>query len=153
MINVSRSICQKFKDARRALGVSQSELAAELGCHQAALSMFENGNSTKLSDEYVNKLAARLNLDLEALRKEEANSASIKAAPFRHACTTGYCPEPECPSNSAYAVAGRTFFRVTLQHGRYCAHCGEVLEVRCPACGAALNEGACCTACGTTYVK
>jgi transcriptional regulator with XRE-family HTH domain len=153
MQNIPKTICGKFKDARRALGLSQSEVASELGCHQAALSMFENGNPTKLSEEYVSKLAERLDLNLPELLKAEKDKVDEGLAALRHVATTGFCPEADCPSNSAYAVGGRMFFRITLQRGKYCAHCGEVLEVRCPACGAALNEGACCTACGTPYVK
>ena len=63
MQNVSKTICQAFKDARRALGLSQSVLADEIGCHQEAISMFERGNATKLSEEYVSKIAKRLGID------------------------------------------------------------------------------------------
>ena len=140
----------KFKDARRALGLTQTELAAELGCHQAALSMFEKGKSTKLSEEYVLKLATRLKIDLKALlgSGESATESFQKTI-----VSTGFCPDPDCPSNTAYAVGERTFFRITLQKGRYCAHCGEVLEKCCPSCGAVLNEGGCCTMCGRPYVN
>ena len=140
----------KFKDARRALGLTQSELASELGCHQAALSMFEKGKSTKLSEEYVLKLATRLKLDLKKLlESDQAGCAMFQQT----AVSLGFCPDPDCPSNAAYAVGERTFFRVTLQKGRYCAHCGEVLEKLCPSCGVPLNEGACCTLCGSSYVN
>ena len=140
----------KFKDARRALGLTQTELAAELGCHQAALSMFEKGKSTKLSEEYVLKLATRLKIDLKALLgSEESATESFQQT----IVSTGFCPDPDCPSNTAYAVGERTFFRITLQKGRYCAHCGEVLEKSCPSCGAVLNEGGCCTMCGRPYVN
>ena len=153
MQNIPKAICGKFKDARRSLGLRQSEVASELGCHQAALSMFENGNPTKLSEEYVSKLADRLNLNLSELLKEEKEKVNDGLTGLRHVSTIGFCPDPDCPSNSAYTVGGRTFFRITLQRGKFCAHCGEILEVSCPDCGAALNEGACCTACGATYVK
>ena len=97
------------------------------------------------------EVAKRLGLDLAALQKQVANEEQ------NHSTATivsvGFCPEPECPSNTAYAVVGRIFHRVTLQKGRYCAFCGEVLETRCPSCGAVLNEGACCSNCGTPYVK
>ena len=113
--------------------------------------MFEKGNGTKLSVEYVEKIAKRLGLDLAALQKQVADEELKTATP--PIVSVGFCPEPECPSNTAYAVAGRTFHKVTLQRGRYCAFCGEVLETRCLSCGAALNEGACCTMCGNPYVK
>ena len=151
MQNLSRTVCEKFREARRAHGLTQTALATEIGCQQAALSMFEKGNGTKLSSEYVGKIAKRLGLDLAALQKQVVNeelnhtTASIVAV--------GFCPEPECPSNTAYAVAGRTFHKVTLQKGRYCAFCGEVLETSCPSCGSALNEGACCSNCGAPYVQ
>ena len=150
MQNIPKTVCWKFKDARRALGLTQSALAAEIGCQQAALSMFENGKPTKLSDDFVTKLAVRLNLDLARLLDVTHKVAEV---PSQSAIMLGFCPDPECPSNTSYSVGERTFFRVTIQKGIYCVHCGEVLEKRCPSCGAALNEGACCTMCGAPYVK
>ena len=86
----------------------------------------------------------------ETIRRGSTQISTDVLAAFEAAI--GFCPEKECPSNSAYVVCGRTFYRVTLQKGRYCAHCGEVLETCCPECGAPLNEGACCVACGKQYV-
>ena len=148
MQNISKTVCQAFKDARRALGLSQSVLADEIGCHQEAISMFERGNVTKLSEEYVSRIAKRLCIDIQKLQDEEENAG--KSAEV--SVSVGYCPDCECPSNSSYTVGGRSFHRITLQKGIYCAHCGEVLEKRCPSCGAALNEGACCTMCGSRYI-
>ena len=148
MQNVSKTICQAFKDARRALGLSQSVLADEIGCHQEAISMFERGNATKLSEEYVSKLAKRLGIDLKKLQDEEENAGK----PADASVSVGYCPDCECPSNSGYTIRDRAFYRITLQKGIYCAHCGEVLEKCCPSCGAVLNEGACCTMCGASYI-
>ena len=148
MQNVSKTICQAFKDARRALGLSQSVLADEIGCHQEAISMFERGNATKLSEEYVSKIAKRLGIDIQKLQDEEESVGK----PAEVSVSVGYCPECECPSNSSYTVGGRSFYRITLQKGIYCSHCGEVLEKRCPSCRAALNEGACCTMCGSRYI-
>lgn len=151
MQNLSKTVCEKFREARRVRGLTQTALAAEIGCHQAALSMFEKGNCTKLSEEYVEKIAKRLGIDIASLQKQVAQDELDAAkAPV---VSVGFCPEPECPSNTSYSVAGRTFHKVTLQKGRYCAFCGEVLEARCPSCGAALNEGACCTSCGSAYVR
>lgn len=150
MQNIPKIVCQKFKDARRTLGLTQSVLAAEIGCQQAALSMFESGKPTKLSDDFVTKLAARLHLNLAQLLDE---THKVTERPSQSAVTVGFCPDLECPSNTAYIVGERRFFRVTLQKGIYCAYCGEVLEKSCPSCGAVLNEGACCSMCGTPYVK
>ena len=113
MQNISKTICQAFKDARRALGLSQSVVANEIGCHQEAISMFERGNSTKLSEEYVSRLAKRLGIDLKALQDEEENAGK----PAEVHVSLGYCPDCECPSNSSYAVGNRSFYKITLQKG------------------------------------
>ena len=56
MTNLSPEICRKVKEARREAGLSQSVLAAEVGCKQSALSMFEQGDGTKLNEEVIEKL-------------------------------------------------------------------------------------------------
>lgn len=150
MQNIPKIVCQKFREARRALKLTQCALANEIGCQQAALSMFEKGNCTKLSGEYVEKIAVRLGIDLKNLLANAKNGELSEGAA---ASLTGFCPDSECPSNTAYAVGSRTLYRITIQKGIYCAHCGEVLERCCPSCGAALNEGACCSMCGNPYVK
>ena len=156
MQNISKSICAKFKDARRALGLSQTDLAAAVGCKQAALSMFEGGQVTKVSEEVVRKLAGELKLDLDALKREEKAEPAAAQSVVRSA-VRGFCPNCECLSNVPFAVDGRIVFFTNRSMaspggGRRCAICGEVLEQRCPSCGAALNEGACCTVCGVPYI-
>ena len=150
MQDISKRVCAKFKEARRSLGLTQKALAAEIGCQQPALSMFESGFPTKLSSEYVGKLAERLGIDLKKVKVQAA--AEERERVDEPTVSLGFCPERECPSNVAYDVRGRTFYRVTLQKGRYCAHCGEVLEKRCPQCGMPLNDGACCMNCGHPYI-
>ena len=153
MTNLSPEICLKLKDARRAAKLSQSELAAEIGCKQSALSMFEQGDGTKLNDAVIGKLAKKFGVSLEASVPVNKLTGTCLAA----TASRGFCPNPKCPSNAAYAVDGRTFLRPDRAAadpvgGRYCALCGEVLEKRCPNCGAQIHDGAICSFCGEPYV-
>ena len=157
MINLSKEICLKFKEARQAKGYNQSTLAQMVGCKQSAVSMFEAGMTTKLSDETVKKMANVLGVSLEP--KTEVSQDALLSQPRQSPVSVihGYCPNCECPSNVPYVVNGHLFFR-PLRHiasptgGTWCTQCGELLETKCPSCGAPLNDGACCACCGGTYV-
>ena len=156
MSNVSKELCLRFAEARRAKGIRQTELATQVGCMQSALSMFEGGQPTKLSDETVKKLSEVLGVPLQ----EEKSSSDVQLASAPGApqiAVHGFCPNCQCPSNVPYVVAGRLFYRPSRKvasptGGVRCTQCGEMLEMRCPKCGASLNEGACCAVCGTAYV-
>ena len=159
MKNVSPEICRKIAQARRDQGISQTALALELGCKQPAISMFEAGDGTKLSEEMVKKLATRFGISLEVKPKDVCGNFEHKEAIDNLAQSTlAFCPNCQCPSNVPYVVEGRLLFRPSsrmaspVKGGRRCAVCGEVLEQRCPTCGAPLNEGACCAFCGLPYV-
>ena len=159
MKNLSPEFCRRIGQARRDADISQSELAAELGCKQPALSMFEAGDGTKLSDEIVKKLSERFGIpfsaETAALKGRALASPVLDGAELR---PLGYCPNCQCPSNVPYVVGERLFLRPSFRlaapvpSARRCAMCGEVLELRCPGCGAPLNEGACCAVCGLPYV-
>lgn len=134
--------------ARREKGLTQSALAQAVGCKQSAISMLESGQPEKLSREAVEKAAKLLGVALEAPAPEPRPPALPAAR--------GFCPNALCPSNVPYAVDGELLFWPRLQPaaeaGSRCACCGELLETRCPHCGAAAAEGACCTACGGARV-
>jgi len=156
MSNVSKEICLQFAEARRAKGLRQTELAAIVGCTQSALSMFEGGQPTKLADETVKKISEALGVPLKATL---SNAAVPCQSGFSgvSAIVSGFCPNCHCPSNVPYVVDGRLFYRPSRSvasptGGVRCTQCGEMLEMRCPACGAPLNDGACCGVCGTAYV-
>ena len=158
MTNLSPEFCFKIKEARRAAKISQGELASELGCKQSAISMFEQGDGTKLNDDVIGRLSKKFGIPLPSNEEEgAAEPARIVAEGKRAAAHTGYCPNASCPSNRRYEVEGRVFARPDREEadpagGRYCAVCGEVLERRCPGCGAAVHDGAVCSFCGEPYI-
>ena len=154
MTNLSPEICFKLKAARKAAKIGQSELAHEVGCKQSAISMFENGSPTKLSEETINRIAAKLGVSLSAEGPDETKG-DIPPSDFS---VKGFCPNPQCPSNSSYEVDGRRFFipdreKADPVGGRFCALCGEVLEKKCPNCGAPIHAGAVCSICGDPYIS
>ncbi len=154
MISLSKDICLKFKEARQAKGLNQSALAQQVGCKQSAISMFESGMVTKLSEETVRRIAEFLGVSLE--EESKASSNAVSDIPFQVA-VHGYCPNCECPSNIPYVVNGRLYYKADRKTaspagGKRCTQCGEILETCCPSCGAPLNDGACCAACGNAYV-
>lgn len=151
-------MCAKVREARKKAGLSQSALAREVGCKQSALCAFELGDGTKLNDSVVEALCKKFGVELP---KAGAASESAAAAPFTPPASAlaakGFCPNPHCPSHHAYEVEGRRLLRPDRAAqdpagGKFCAVCGEVLEKRCPNCGAPLHEGAVCTFCGEPYV-
>ena len=158
MADISREICFKLKEARRAAKISQCELAVEIGCKQSAISMFEQGYPTKLSAETVEKLAKKFEIDLKAeMEKPAVFTAGTGQAVDLVKVGSGFCANPACPTNHRYEVEGRVLFRpdrgaADPVGGRFCAMCGEVLARRCPNCGSPVHEGAICSYCGEPYV-
>lgn len=152
MVNLSPEICKKLREARKEAGLSQSELSREIGCKQSALSMFEQGDGTKLNDEAVGKLCQKFGIKMEETVKSSTFSVSPATAAER-----GFCPNPFCPSHFRYSVEGKTYLRPDREKqdpvkGKYCAVCGEVLEKNCPECGASVHDGAVCSFCGKPYI-
>ncbi|MCQ2389795.1 MAG: helix-turn-helix transcriptional regulator [Kiritimatiellae bacterium] len=163
MKNISPEICRSIGQARREQGISQSALARELGCKQPAISMFEAGDGTKLSEEVIKKFAEKVGVSLEPAAKKVADAVqnAMPALPsmvLPADALIGFCPSAHCLSNAPYVLEGRLFLRpiagmaAPFVGAKRCAICGEVLETRCPSCGAPLNKGACCATCGMPYV-
>jgi transcriptional regulator with XRE-family HTH domain len=140
------ALARRLRDARRGRGLTQADLARQVGCRQSAVSMMERGRSDALSRENLGRLAALLGVTLDV------GADGNGAAPAGRA----YCPQAGCPANVPYAVEGEVLFWPSgpqpAPGARCCAHCGEVLARNCPSCGAPASAGACCTACGAPYV-
>ncbi len=152
MPGTSDSIHKLFRNTRRNRGMTQSSLAAEAGCTQSAVSMFEAGRSEALSQEKIRAIADILELDISQF--------SAAPPPVSGDTCLKFCPIDECPANIPYAVRGELCFKPRLTRaatGRptRCGDCGEVLEERCPNpdCSASVCPASFCPNCGTAYVS
>ena len=165
MINLDKEFCSKVQEARRKARIPQTVLAREIGCHQSAISALEQGDGTKLNDEAIEKIAKKFGIEVP----KAANNAQFDGTAAGFAkylgftgesfeLRRGFCPNPECLSNRKYEVSGRVLAMPDREkcdpvNGTYCAICGEVLEKRCPTCGAPVHNGAICQNCGNPYVS
>lgn len=164
--NLDPRFCHQIKAARQAAGLGQTEVATKVGCKQSAYSMFERGGVTKLNDEVIGKLSKLFGVEIikaeEPGLKSDKTEIEVLKAESRTAAslllpTKGFCPNPHCPSNHPFEVDGRVLVRPDRAvadpvGGKFCAICGEVLEKRCPNCGAPVHEGAICSHCGEPYI-
>lgn len=122
--------------------------------------MFEQGQPTKLNDEVIEKLAKKFGIELKEEEFDARSGASATGGAFAtniQLPIRGFCPNPGCPSNHAFVVDGRTLYLPNREEadpvgGKFCAYCGEILEKRCPNCGAPVHAGAICAHCGQPYV-
>lgn len=157
MKKLSPDICIKIRNARKAAKLSQEVVAAEVGCKQPALSMFEQGDGTKLNDETVARLAEKFGISLEVENKPSTEAEDSQSAIALAAPASGFCPNPDCPTNHAYSVDGRELRRPDRAAadpvgGKFCAVCGESLLRKCPNCGVPVHDGGICSICGEPYV-
>ena len=159
MTNLDPEICRQLKTARREAKLSQMEVANEIGCKQSALSMFEQGDGTKLNDEAIQRLAKKFGVDIARKTRAAVENVVHKVVlPVATALKgVGFCPNPKCPSNRAYDVEGRTFYQPDRAaadpvFGKFCALCGETLIKACPNCGAPVHDGGFCSLCGEPYI-
>ena len=157
MKGLSREFCEKIALARREAGISQTELAAEIGCKQSALSPFERGDGTKLSDEAIQKLSAKFGIPISKGAPSVVQPSTLDLQPDA-AAASGFCPNPDCPSHRKVQASGKLIIIPDRKlsdpiGGRFCAYCGEVLERKCPNCGSPVHDGAVCSFCGKPYVS
>jgi transcriptional regulator with XRE-family HTH domain len=144
MTTLSPEICKQIAQARREKGLTQTALAAEVGCKQSAISMLEAGQVSKLSKDNIEKIAAVLGLTLHTSATKVLSPSDTRQ---------GFCTNALCPSNTPYLVRDQLIFHPRLQHNKHCAYCAELLETCCPNCATPNHaEGAYCSFCGETRV-
>ena len=159
MKNLNPEFCKSVKLARREAGLTQGQLAAEVGCKQSALSMFEQGDGTKLNDEVIEKLAKKFNLSFSPSVSPAQPSTPLPLHPSTPPpLHRGVGPNPRCPTNKEYFVEEIRLFLPDREAadpvgGKHCAMCGELLERACPNCGAPVHAGAICSLCGQPYIS
>lgn len=147
------NIAQLISRARRQLGLTQSELARQVGCRQSAVSMFERGHLTALARPTIKAILVALKLD--AALADAPPNAPLPDNATESTTLLAYCPVFDCPSNIPFTVQGTLMLKPSTSPSataRHCAYCGELLERMCPECGIPINDGACCNQCGTPYI-
>ncbi len=154
MAQLSIAICRQLAKARREKGLTQSALAETVGCKQSAISMLESGQSAKIAQETVDKIAALLGITLDT---QSSSGTCPPPSLIRPVIFHSFCPNALCYSNVPYVVNGELLFwprpqPASTSNGSHCAVCGELLEHCCPHCGAPLSSGACCPTCGGARV-
>ncbi len=142
----NRPFSEQVTAARRAMGITQTDLAERIGSKQSAVSMFERGNVHALSQEKIGLVAELLEIPFSTRQPDQGPAAAM---PLR------YCPLFDCPANKPFVVQGKVLALPrpdAAGHGKHCRFCGELLESRCPGCGQAIEPGACCPSCGSPYI-
>jgi len=147
----TKAIHIAVREARRAKGLTQSQLADHVGCKQSAISMFEGGRTDVLSADTISRVAKELAIDMQSVA--EPDPRRMPSEPW----VLKYCPVDSCPSNIPYAIGEQVLFRPSTLRApaaetTRCPDCGELLESSCSHCQANLREGACCCSCGTPFV-
>lgn len=149
------NLARLITDARRKRGITQSELAQQVGCKQSAVSMLERGHESALAWPKVEAILKHLGIDIPKVTE----NASM---PVTHSSTERprlrYCPIYDCPSNIPFTVQQVLLIKPNpsvqpATGDKHCTYCGELLEQQCPECGSAVNNGACCAQCGTPYIS
>lgn len=119
--------------------------------------MFEQGNPTKLNSAAVEAIAKKFGISLTGEKTPPAAQKSVVTNFPSEGVLKGFCVNPFCPSNKRILAGERELILPDRNMadpvgGQFCAMCGEVLEKRCPNCGAPVHDGAVCSICGEVYV-
>lgn len=152
--DTSLPLSKRLCAARKLKGLTQQQVADQIGCRQSAYSQFESGaNVHAIAKETIEKVASLLGV---VMASENETSVPAPAVPAMAPVVDSCCPNPECPSNVPFIVNGDVVLwphRQPTPGAKFCAYCGEVLEHACRRCGAPITQGAFCPVCGEPRVQ
>lgn len=136
---------KKILDRRRALHLTQEDLAERVGIQQSNVSSAEHGRFERLSKGKLLTLLEFLGIDAEAYLRQADQGGS-----------DAVCPNPNCPRNTPYMFGDTIVWKPTLlkavpSSDRHCCHCGDVLKKLCK-CGASIQSGSFCVKCGLPFI-
>lgn len=133
-----------FTDARNALGLTQQQVADELGCGQSQISGFETGAAHVLSADRIRSYASLLKLNVDELGIPGVSVAAV--AETVAACVDKFCPG-NVPFRGHRGVLCVARFRRTSDEA--CNLCGGPMVRRCEnkKCRAPLRPGVVCASC------
>ena len=148
-----RPVYEQLRDARRAKGLKQSDIAVLLEITQAAISRYESGKPDALSKGKVEKMAKHLGVEIDLTpRAVEGGNLGASARKGR------FCVSVWCPSCLPFILNDRLCMYPTLidvaegEDRKYCDLCGEPLQEGCPGCGSPYAGRAFCVKCGAAMV-
>lgn len=136
---------ENVRQARLAKHLTQAQLADRVGCTQSAISHFENGDFSALSQETLLKIQAVVSSAHEAVAPSEV---------------LAFCPNPDCSValttvNQGTLSIRPVMYRITSKTvAVHCKICGSLLDYGCRSCLTPLVDGASfCVGCGTSLVQ
>ena len=79
--------------------MTQTELAAAVGCSQSGISQFENGDKTILSRDLIEKMAGVLGIEAAFADASLPDDISCEVQDV-----LAFCPNYECPESYSIAI-------------------------------------------------
>lgn len=125
---------------RKELGLTQSELADQVGVSQTKISRLESDLDGSVDLRLLSKIARALNRPVSELLPEElAEDLQRTAQDVFYA----FCPNPLCRSNAikrergdatVYWNSDKQYAQDRFDETNFCPKCGEELVKECPSC-------------------
>lgn len=150
------SAVEALRQARRARGLTQAELALAVDCAQSGVSRLEAGNLNALADDKIRQLADFLGIKIDL--RAPAKGLQLVSNPTRRLFQ--HCASPWCPSCLPFTIHGVLHLWPALQPltpdhpSNRCTFCGEPMKNRCLKCAHGVDEpGAFCNQCGESRVR